>query len=1235
MKKIADLICKNKWFVILTTLILLVPSLIGMLKTKVNYDILVYLPEDIETIKGQNILTNDFNMGAFSMVVVENVEAKDILKFEENARKIAGVEKCISIADITGTVVPLEILPKNLLKKVINGDSTLMLITFNSSTSSIETLNAVEEIRELAKDNFEIGGMSSMVLDTMNLSDEEVVLYVVIAVICCLIVLLLSLDSYFVPILLLANIGIAILYNMGTNIIFGEISYITKAISAVLQLGVTTDFSIFLYHKYIASKGNYKNNEEAMSHAICETVVSVFGSSLTTIAGFLALCAMSLTLGMDIGLVMAKGVIFGVLCVITVFPSLLLVFDKIITKTKHKVLLPKFTFIKNIVIKNRYITLALFLLLVIPFFYGNNHTPVYYNLDRTLPADLKSSIANSKLKEKFNIVSPEIILLDSNIKPNIVSKITDEIGNLDGIDLTLSAANIQSIGIPVELLSSETRSIFQNDKYQLILVNSTYNIATKELNNQISEISKIVKQYDKNAIVAGEGPLMKDMVEIAAVDLQNVNIWSIGLVFLIMIFVLKSISLPVLLVLAIEFAIFVNMGIPYYTGTELPFISSIVIGTIQLGATIDYAILMTTKYLDERKSGKNSIESIKIALDNSVSSIIVSGLCLFASTIGVGIISRLEMISSLCILIARGAIVSMIIVIFLIPAFLTIFDKVIIKTTSGFEKGGNMKKNIKKIASIIMIATIFGSNFMVTDASVKKETVYTSLFSDGTRKKVIVNEHLYGDEEKLKDISNLKNIMNINGDETFTKDKDTLIWNGNDIYYKGESDKPLPIDINVTYKLNGIEYKKEEMISKSGDVEIEVKLKNNDAHNVIINGKSTTLYTPFVVALGTIIPASGNSNITITNGKVISNGLSNIALSLSMPGLSESLNSQYLSDLNKVVIRYNTKSFSSFPVYLVATPKLLDKDDLKVFNRLDGLYSKVYTLDSSANKLASGSKTLKDGLSEYQTKIEELASTIDMLNNGAKALVAGYGEINNGINTLANSMDGANTLLNGISNIASGTSTLTTGVNTLTEKINGISENAQTVDKTISTHITNLQEIYETTTDMATKDLLGKELASLQQIIAQYDLNTAIKSINEINNGMNTLNSSMNQISQNIGTLQSGLKSLSGSINTLKTGSNTFNTKINEFSGYFNTLNSKMPELKDGTSALVNGSNTLYNGITEFNNKGIKVLTSGLYSVKDTVEKVNKLLSLGEEYQTFTMKDENTKGETKFVIVIE
>lgn len=686
MKKLGDFVCKNKIAIIVISFLLLIPTFIGIYKTKINYDILVYLPEDIETVKGQQILTDEFNMGAFSTVIVENMSPKDILKLEDKIRTIDGVEKVISVNDITGTTIPKEMLPSEVIDKVSKENADLMLITFTESTSSDQTLEAIEEIRAITDASTKIGGMSAMVLDTMELSNQEITAYVVIAVILCIIVLMLSLDSYLVPFLLLGNIGMAILFNMGTNVFLGDISYITKAISSVLQLGVTTDFSIFLYHKYENAKKKAKNNHQAMSEAICETLTSVLGSSLTTIAGFLALCTMNLTLGKDIGLVMAKGVLMGVICVVTLFPALLLVFDKAIEKTKHPSIVPRFKHIKNFTLKHYKIIFVIFLILLFPAIYGNSHTNVYYNLDKSLPEDLASSIANSELKEKFNIVSPEIILIDSNLKNNQVNEMIDQIKEIDGIDLVLSASSLSDLGIPEQMISEEVKSIFENDHYQMIFVNSIYSPATTELNHQITEVNKIVKEYDEDAIVAGEGPLMKDLVEISDQDFKNVNYASIAVIFVIMLLVLKSFSLPVVLIAGIEFAIFINMAVPYYTGTTIPFIASIVIGTIQLGATIDYAILMTTKYLEERKKGKNKKKAMEIALDNSLNSIFVSGLCFFAATFGVGIYSKLEMIGSLCTLISRGAIISMLVVMTILPSLLLIFDQLICKTSLGFKK---------------------------------------------------------------------------------------------------------------------------------------------------------------------------------------------------------------------------------------------------------------------------------------------------------------------------------------------------------------------------------------------------------------------------------------------------------------------------------------------------------------------------------------------------------------------
>ena len=546
-----------------------------------------------------------------------------------------------------------------------------------------------------------------------------------------------------------------------------------------------------------------------------------------------------------------------------------------------------------------------------------------------------------------------------------------------------------------------------------------------------------------------------------------------------------------------------------------------------------------------------------------------------------------------------------------------------------------MRNNIKKLVSLFIIVTVILSNITVTNASVKNETVYTSLFSDGKRKNIIVNEHLYGEEQKLNDVSNLKNILNINGDEKYTQNGNTLVWDGNDIFYQGSTDKELPLLVKITYKLNGEEIKKSEMISKSGDVEIIVEFINKDSHNMVINGKNSTLYTPFVVAVGTIISGNGNSNVTVSNGKVVNNGLNNIVVALSTPGLSDSLGISSLSDLNEVTIKYNTKSFTSSPIYMVATPKVLEKDDLKVFDKLNEMYGKISTLTSSMNALVDGGKKLSDGINIYSSKIGELASSLDMLSNGAKQLATNYSAIDSGINTLSSSLQNVDTLLNGTLKVASSVNTLTGGINTLTEKVNGLTSDVNSAKEEINTHIVTLQKIYDETTDMKTKEALGNELNALQQKLSKYDIEKKISLVNEINNGMNQLNSGISEISKSVPTLQSGISTLSSSVNKLKNGSNMFNSKLNEFSTYFNVLDSKLPELENGTKELANGSMALYNGLSDFNNKGVKVLSNSLYSVKNITDKMSKLVGLGEEYQTFTMKDENTKGETKFVMVAQ
>lgn len=690
MEKFGQFICKHKVAILIISLLLLIPSIIGYKATRVNYDILVYLPDNIETIKGENILADDFDMGAFSVVILENMQSKDIIELEKQFREVGNVEKVVGLTDIIGTDVPLEMLPDEIKDKLYKDNTTPVLVTFKDGISEDTTMETVEKLREISNENCKISGMTATVLDTRNLSDSEVIIYVMIAVALCLIILQLALDSYLAPVLMLLNIGMAVLYNMGTNAFLGQTSYITKAISAVLQLGVTMDFAIFLYHSYKAEKEKVSNNDEAMATAIAKTLVSVLGSSLTTIAGFLALCSMNLTLGKDIGLVMAKGVLIGVITAVTTLPAMLLVFDKWVEKTKHKEILPRFEKVKNFNLKHYKAILVAFIV-ILPFaVYGYTHTENYYNLSKSLPDTLNSIQANNELKDKFDMVSTELLLVDKNMPDYKLNEMLDKIESLDGIEWTLSYSKIsKEVNIPKEMLPEDITSIFESDKYQMVIINSKYEIATNELNSQIEEVNKIIKEYDDTAILAGEGPLMKDLVEISDHDFNSVNTVSIAIILVIMVFVLKSVSLPIILIAAIEFAIFINMGIPAYTGTVIPFIASIVIGTIQLGATIDYAILITTKYKTARIEGKDKHQAIDEALGTSIQSIIVSALCFFGATFGVGMYSKIEMIGSLCSLMARGAIISMVTVLTVLLAFLIVFDKIICKTTANMRRLSN------------------------------------------------------------------------------------------------------------------------------------------------------------------------------------------------------------------------------------------------------------------------------------------------------------------------------------------------------------------------------------------------------------------------------------------------------------------------------------------------------------------------------------------------------------------
>ena len=685
MVKVGKKIVKFRVPILILSIILLIPAVWGYVNTRINYDVLTYLPEDIETMQGQEIMTNDFGIGAFSMLMVDGMEDKDIVKLKEKVEKVDGVANVLwydSLADIS---VPQSMLPSKLYDEYNTEDGTMMAVFFKDGTSSDETMKAVTEIRKVTGKECFLSGMSAIVEDTKELAEKETPLYVLIAVALSALVLAITMESIFVPVLFLLSIGIAIVYNLGTNVFFGEISYITKALAAVLQLGVTMDYSIFLMHSYQEQQVRYNGDKErAMAHAISQTFSSVIGSSVTTVAGFIALCFMSFTLGKDIGIVMAKGVIFGVLVCVTVLPSMILCFDKLIEKTKHKPLLPDIGRISDKVTKRYVIYVVAFVILLFPAIYGNNHTGVYYNLDESLPKDLPSVIANTKLKEDYNMNTTHMILVDSSVAGSDVKKMSQEIEKVDGVKWVLGLDNLVGSGVPADMLPESVTSMLKNDKYQLLMVNSTYKVASNKVNKQIEEIDKILDKYDKGAMLVGEGPLTKDLINITDTDFKRVSAVSIGIVFVIILLLFKSVTIPVILVGVIEFAIFVNMGIPFYTGTKLPFVASIVIGTIQLGATVDYAILMTTRYQRERSRGASKFDAITTAHKFSAQSIIVSALSFFAATIGVGLYSNIDMISSLCILMARGALISMVVVVLILPSLFMVFDKIIIKTSKGF-----------------------------------------------------------------------------------------------------------------------------------------------------------------------------------------------------------------------------------------------------------------------------------------------------------------------------------------------------------------------------------------------------------------------------------------------------------------------------------------------------------------------------------------------------------------------
>ncbi len=696
MLKFGEFIARHRALILVIGILLLFPAAIGYINTRVNYDILSYLPDDIETMQGQEILKEEFGQGGFSFVMTEGMTEKEIADTADKISKVDHVSDVVCYEKLTDLNVPKEILPQKVYDFFNKGDNTLMAVFFDDTTSADTTLKAIDEMRDITAENCFISGMSAITDDMKHLSDSESIIYAVIAVILTSAVLILTMDSFLIPVFFMLSIGMAIVWNLGSNFVMGEISFITQALALVLQLGVTMDYSIFLWHSYKEQQLSYADKNEAMAHAIAQTVTSVVSSSFTTVAGFLAMCFMTFTLGLDLGIVMAKGVICGVIACVTVLPAMILIFDKAIAKTSHRDILPSFEKTSSFIVKRAGIFITAALVLLIPAAYGYNNYSVYYKLDSTLPKELDSVIANTKLAEEYNMNSTHILLADSDMERKETKKMLAELEKVDGVQFTMGFDSLVGSAIPDEVIPEDVKSILKGDEWQLILIGSEYEVASDAVNDQVTALNRVIEKYDPKAMLIGEAPATKDLIEITDRDFKIVSILSIAAIFLIIAFTFRSVSLPVILVSVIELAIMINLGISYYTDTKLPFIASVVIGTIQLGATVDYAILMTTRYRTERADGKDKKEAVQTALGASIRSIITSALGFFAATVGVAVYSEIGMISSLCLLLSRGALISMVVVIGVLPSMFMLFDKLICKTSAGF--GQEKKRHIFRTA---------------------------------------------------------------------------------------------------------------------------------------------------------------------------------------------------------------------------------------------------------------------------------------------------------------------------------------------------------------------------------------------------------------------------------------------------------------------------------------------------------------------------------------------------------
>lgn len=927
MYKFGKFISKHHVIVLIVSILLIIPAVFGMVNTRVNYDMLSYLPDDLDTVKGQDILLNEFGKGAFSYVIVENMEDNEVAKLREQIIKVNHVSDAIWYDSIASIDIPKEVLPDKIYDAFNSENSTIIAVFFDSSSSSEETIEAVEQIRKITDKKVFISGISALVVDLKNLCEKEEPIYVAIAVACALLAMMIFSDCWITPILFLINIAMAILYNMGTNFVFGSISYITKALVAVLQLAVTMDYSIFLWHSYQDMKKQHDDNVEAMAYAIKETFISIASSSLTTIAGFLALCFMSYKIGKDLGIVMAKGVVFGLISCVTILPSLILIFDKLISKTMHKSLIPNMNKFSGFITKNYLAFVIIAICLFIPSTIGYAKKPIYYDFTKILETedgeginqdDILSIVADMKLKEEYGVSSTHMILCDAKMNATKATTMLSELEKVNGVKLVLGYNSLVSDTIPEEIIPDRLTSILKSNNWQLILVNSEYTASTTDCNNQLENLNKIIKNYDDNAMLIGEAACTKDLISITDVDFKVVSLVSIAFIFVIILFTFKSITLPVILVAIIEFAIFLNLGLTFYTKTDMAFIIPVCISTIQLGSSVDYAILLTSKYKKERLNNEDRKEAVKDALASSSSSIITSAFGMFFVTIGVAIYSEINVISTMCNLLARGAIFSMLAVLIVLPGLLIIFDKVICKTS-------------------------------------------------------------------------LDNLKLIKGDATFTKDLNNVTWNANkeDIYYTGETDKEIPVNISIKYYLNENEVTYEQLQGKSGKVTIRFDYTCNQSEIVKINNEDKTIYVPYLIISGVAFNNAKTANITSQNGKVIDDGKNSFVVGCAIPGLKEDLEIEDLNIPTYFEISMDAVDFNMDTTFSVATNQFMnginsndikdEKQTTKV-NTLCLMFAKEELLPT-VNEVV---KSL-DEYNDYYKGVIDYTSGVDQMDQEIKA----------------------------------------------------------------------------------------------------------------------------------------------------------------------------------------------------------------------------------------------------------